>query len=108
MGKGKKMHWIEQLKENMHLLLGGAFSFWIYKEKINEMTFFERVAYVALSVAIGFYGGNALNEMFNLNLASSRAHIITILTTIFGLAILGIARDNLAAVFDSLKKKWIG
>ena len=102
------MHWIEQLKENMHLLLGGAFSFWIYKETINKMTFSERVFYVALAIAFGFYGGNAAIEWLNLNPASDRAHLIAIILTIFGLSVLGLVRDNLAAIFDSLKKKWIG
>lgn len=102
------MHWLDSFKENLHLLAGGAFSFFIYQEKINQMTTGERLFYVALSVTCGFYGGNALNELAGLSLSSSRAHLITILTTIFGLAILGIARDNLAAIFDTLKKKWIG
>ena len=102
------MHWLDSFKENLHLLLGGAFSFWVYREEINKMTFAERVLYISLAITFGFYGGNALNEMFNLSMASSRAHIISILTTIFGLAALGLARDNLAAIFESFKKKWLG
>lgn len=106
--KGIKMHWLEQLRDNIHVLLGGAFSFWIYRDQINGMSTWERAFYVFLSIIIGFYGGWAWTEIFNLNPAGGRAHLLTIITTIFGLAFLGLARDNLAAVFDSLKKKWIG
>lgn len=102
------MHLLEQLKENMHLLLGGAFSFWVYKEQINKMSFSERVFYVALSVLFGFYGGNAAIDICGLNPASGRAHLIAIILTIFGLATLGLFRDNLAAIFESVRKKWLG
>lgn len=102
------MHWLEQLKENMHLLLGGALSFWVYKEQINKMSFYERLFYCVFSVAFGFYAGNGLIELLNLSPASDRARLLSIILTIFGLAILGLFRDNLAAVFDKFTKKWLG
>lgn len=98
---------METIKENIHLFLGGAFSFWVYREQINKMTFNERVFYVSLSIAFGFYGGNAAVDICDLNPASGRAHLIAIILTIFGLSVLGLFRDNLAAIFDSLKKKWV-
>lgn len=100
------MHWLDTIKDNIHLFLGGALSFWIYKEKVNGMTFCERFVYFCLSIAIGFYGGNALIELLDLNPASNRAYLLLILATIFGLAGLGLARDNLADAISELRKKW--
>lgn len=101
------MHWLEAVKDYFHLGLGGVASLWIYREKVEKMTLVERLVYVILSVGIGFYGGNGISEYFNIDLASSRAHLLTILMTIFGLALLGLARDNFASVIERAKAKWL-
>ena len=101
------MHWLDAIKDYMHLGFGGVASVWIYKDKVDKMTLIEKVLYVVLSIGIGFYGGNGISEYFNLDLASPRAHLITILTTIFGLAALGLARDNFASVIERAKAKWL-
>lgn len=101
------MHWLDAIKDYMHLGLGGVASLWIYKDKVEKMSFMERFIYVALSIGVGFYGGNGISEYCGLDLGSSRAHLITILMTIFGLAALGLARDNLSSVIERLKAKWL-
>lgn len=101
------MHWLDAIKDYMHLGLGGVASVWIYKDKVDKMSLAERFIYVTLSIAIGFYGGNAISEWFNVDLASARAHLLTILTTIFGLAILGLLRDNLSSIFEKVREKWL-
>ncbi len=101
------MHWLDAIKDYLHLGLGGVASVWIYKDKVDKMSFLERLIYVSLSIGIGFYGGNGISEYCGLDLGSSRARLITILLTIFGLALLGLARDNFSSVIERAKAKWL-
>lgn len=98
------MHWLDTIKDNMHLFLGGAASIFIYKDKIDGMSMFERAAYIAISIGLGVYGGDALIDICNVSPTSPRALFISNLVTIFGLAVLGLFRDNIALIFSTASK----
>lgn len=101
------MHWIEAIKDYLHLGIGAALSVLVYKDNIEKMSTKERVFYVALSIGAGLYLGNGLSELCGIDLASNKAKAISILITIFGIALLGLARDNLPDIIMKAKAKWL-
>lgn len=101
------MHWLDVAKDYFHLGLGAALSMLIYKDKVDKMTTGERLFYVALSMGAGLYLGNGLSELCGIDLASNRAKAISILITVFAIALLGLARDNLPLFIDWIKAKWL-
>jgi len=96
------------IKDNVHVGLGGVLALFIYKDNVASMKTWERVAYCAASIFIGVYGGDGVNDWFSINHASNKAHAISILIAIFGLAILAIMRDKIKSVADKLDRKWFG
>lgn len=101
------MHWVDAVKDYFHIGLGAGLSVLIYKEKVDKMTTGEKLLYVALSMGAGIYLGNGLSELCGIDLASNRAKAISILITVFAIALLGLARDNLPLFIDWVKAKWL-
>lgn len=98
----------EAVKQYVHIGLGGVLALWLYKDKVDKMELWERFAYCAASIFIGVYGGNGINEVFDINQASHKAHLISVLVAIFGLAILSLVREHVPSIVVSLRKKWFG
>lgn len=96
------------LKEYVHVGLGGVLALWLYKDKVDKMQLSERLGYCSASIFIGVYGGNGINEWFTIDQASHKAHLISVLVAIFGLAILTLIREQVPTIVASLRKKWFG
>lgn len=101
------MHWVDALKDYFHIGLGAGLSVLIYRDKVEKMSILERAFYVLLSMGAGLYLGNGLSELCGIDLASNRAKAISILITVFAIALLGLARDNLPLFIDWIKAKWL-
>lgn len=96
------------IKNHVHIGLGGVLALWLYKDKVDKMQLWERFAYCAASIFVGVYGGNGINEWFAINQASHKAHLISVLVAIFGLAILSLIREHVPSIAVTLRKKWFG
>lgn len=96
------------LKSYLHVIFGSILALWIYRDTVNKMNIGEKLSYCSASMFIGVYGGNGLNDLFVIEKASDKAHAVSVLVAIFGLAILALAKEQLPLIFASWRKKLSG
>jgi hypothetical protein len=96
------------VKSYLHVIFGSILALWLYRDTVNKMKISERLTYCSASMFIGVYGGNGLNELFVIEKASDKAHAVSVLVAIFGLALLALAKEQLPIIFASLRKRWFG
>lgn len=99
---------LKVIKSYLHVIFGSILALWIYRDTVNKMKIAEKLGYCSASVFIGVYGGNGINDWFLIEKASDKAHAISVLVAIFGLAILALAKEQIPLMFASLRKKWFG
>jgi hypothetical protein len=96
------------VKSYLHVIFGSILALWLYRDTVNKMNIGEKLGYCSASAFIGVYGGNGLNEWFIIEKASDKAHLVSVLVAIFGLALLALCKEQIPLMFASLRKKWFG